>query len=402
MIYRFSAKTKAGYQTQTGEIEAPNPSSARKVLQEKGLIVFALVPARKAGDVREYIYKFIGVTVTDKVRFTDQLASMVKAGLALTKSLDLLITQTKNPNLVELVKEALSDVESGSPLSQSLAKHRNVFSNSYIALVKAGEASGQLGNLLERLAHNLEKQRQFQSKVKGALIYPVIVTITMIAVFCVVMIFVVPQMADMYKQMDVELPFATVALIATSDFMVNYWYVVLIGTIIAGTATYFYRKTPNGQYFFAHLAFRLPIFGELNIKSGLVDFCNTLALLLEAGVPIIECLEIVKDSAGNILFRDSIVRCIEDIKKGYPLSAAMSKEPNFPPIVGQMAVVGEETGTSAERFLSLGQFFENEVDQIVKNLSTAIEPLIIVVLGVMVALLIFSVIVPIYSLIASF
>lgn len=401
MLYRYQAKTKDGLVSKKGEVEAPSPTTARKLLQDTGLIVFSLVPARKASSISDFIYKILGVSITDKVRFTEQLASMVKAGLSLTKSLDLLVTQTKNPNMVEIVKQALADVEAGNPLSQSLQKYPRVFSQSYISLIKAGEASGQLGNLMQRLADNLEKQRQFHAKVKGALIYPTIVIIAMIIVFAIVMIFVIPQMADMYTSLGVELPFATIALIAISSFMVNYWWALIIATIVGSYAIRTFASTQTGTYFFAHLAFRLPIFGDLNKQAGLVDFTGTLALLLDAGVPIIEALEIVKDSAGNVLYRDAIERFIDDIKKGLPLSVALSKEEHFPSLVSQMIVVGEETGTLGERLHSLSAYFEDEVDKIVKNLSTAMEPFIIVVLGVMVAILVFAVITPIYSLISG-
>ena len=401
MLYKYSAKTKDGLVSKVGEVEAPSPQEARRLLQNSGLVVYALVPARKGNGIKDLIYKILGVSIGDKVRFTEQLGSMIIAGLSLTKALDLLSTQTKNPKMVEIVKIALNDVEAGKTLSSSLAKHPTVFNKSYISLMKAGEASGQLGKLLERLAKDLEKQRQFRAKVQGALLYPAIVVIAIVVVFAIVIIFVIPQMSDMYRALDVELPFVTIALIAISEFAVSFWWIILISLVISVYALRIFSKTESGTYFFANLVLKLPIFGSLNQQSALVYFTGTLALLIEAGVPIIEALDITKESANNILFRDAIQKFIEDVKKGFPISVAMSKSELFPSIVPQMSLIGEETGTLGERLNSLSTYFEGEVDKIVKNLSTAIEPFIMVVLGVLVGVLLFAVITPIYSLISD-
>ena len=401
MKFRYSAKTKDGYSTQKGEIEAPTREAAIDELQKHGLLVFSLVQGQARGGVATFL-KNRKVNINDKARITEQLAGMLTAGLPIAKSLEILISQTEKPKLLDVLKEALNDIESGTPLSKSFAKHPNIFSISYISLIEAGEASGKLDEIFVRLAETLEKQRDFRAKVKGALMYPAIISIAMVAVLVIVIVFIVPQMTTLYSSMNVELPVATRALISLSDFVINSWWIV-IGIVVAIAYSFkLFKSTDTGTYTIAKASFKIPIFGELVRQSGLVEFSRTLALLLDSGVPIIDSLEIVKNAAGNVLYRDSIAGFIEDVKHGYPLSTSIAKNPLFPQLMTQMVVVGEETGTVSERFNSLANHYEKEVDQIVKNLSTAIEPIIMIILGVMVAVLIFAVITPIYQLISAF
>jgi len=402
MKFRYSAKTKDGYSTKKGEIDAPTREAAIEELQKHDLLVFSLVQATEKTSISSMFHFFQNVNLNDRARITEQLAGMLTAGLPLAKSMEILISQTEKPKLLEILKEALNDIESGIPLSKSFAKHPNIFSVSYISLLSAGEASGKLDEIFVRLSETMEKEREFRSKIKGALMYPAIISIAMVGVLVVVVVFIIPQMTTLYSSMNVELPAITKALISLSDFTITYWWIVLLVVGGIGYAYKIFKSTETGTYTISKLSLKLPIFGNLIRQSSLVEFSRTLSLLLDSGVPIIDSLEIVKNAAGNVLFRDAIIRFADDVKHGYPLSTSMAKDPLFPQLMSQMAIVGEETGTVNKRFASLAEHYEKEVDKVVKNLSTAIEPLIMIILGIMVAVLIFAVITPIYQLVSAF
>ncbi len=402
MKFRYSAKTKDTYEVQKGEIEAPTRESAIEELQKHDLLVFSLVQSSKETGISSILLRAQKVTLSDKVRITEQLAGMLSAGLPIAKALEILISQTHKTKLLEILKKALNDVESGTPLSKSFAKYPHIFPVSYISLIRAGEASGKLDEIFTRLAETLEKQREFRAKVKGALMYPAIISIAMVGVLVIVIVFIVPQMTTLYSSMNVELPITTRALIATSDFTKKSGWVIILVIIGIFYAFRLFKSTETGKYTLAKVSLKMPIFGPLIKGSGLVEFSRTLALLLNSGVPIIDSLEIVRNAAGNVLYKDSVNQFIDDVKHGYPLSISLAKDPLFPQLMSQMAIVGEETGTVSKRFDSLANHYEKEVDKIVKNLSTAIEPIIMIILGVMVAVLIFAVITPIYQLVSAF
>lgn len=402
MKFKYSAKTRDGKITKKGEIEAPNQKSAIDILRQKELVVYSIVPISDKDNHGGIFSKIGGVGLNDKVKFTEQLSSMVSAGLAITKALEILSIQTKNKKLSNIVSQLLNDVESGSQLSESLSKFPEVFNESYISLVRAGESSGKLDEVLLRLSENLEKERQFKSKVKGALIYPSIIFIAMILVFAMIILFVIPKLTVMYESLNVELPFATKVMLAMSEFALTYWWLIIIVVIASIYGFMFYKKTPAGAKSIALIGFKMPIFGNLTKQSNLVEITRTLGLLIQSGVPIVDSLEIVETATSNIIYKEAVQRFTIDVKHGYPLSQSISKETYFPPIVANMVVVGEETGTVDKSLQNLSKYFEGEVDKVVKNLTTAMEPLIMIFLGIMVGILVISVITPIYKLTSQF
>lgn len=402
MNFKYSAKTVDGLTTKKGIVEAIDTKEAASFLRERGLIVYSLVPVNQSVGLGSLFYAISHVSLNDKVKMTEQLASMITAGLPLTKALELMVSQTNKKKLQEVLVSLLEDVEAGSQLSKGMMKHPTVFDDAYVSLVRAGEASGQLGVVLKKLAETLEKQRQFRAKIVGAMIYPAIVMIAMIGAFVIIVMFVVPQMAQVYQSFNVQLPFTTLALIKISAFTNTYWYIVLL--VIAGLLALhkFLSKTKEGEYAFSKFYMKIPLIGSLIKQSNVVSFARVLGLLIQAGVPIIDGLTIVKDSMSNVIYRDSVLYFIEDVRHGYPLSQSINQDKNFPQLAGQMVLIGEETGTIDQRLFSIADYYEGEVDKVVRNLSTAVEPLIMIVLGAMVALLIFSVILPIYQLTSSF
>lgn len=228
MKFNYSAKTQDGLATKKGQIEAPDLRTAIALLRDKRLIVYSMLPAQTETSVMGRLSEMMGVSLNDKVKFTEYLSSMLLAGLPLTKALELMVFQTNKKSMNTITESLLRTVESGGQLSAGLIKHIDTFGEAYISLVRAGEASGQLAEVLQRLAVTLEKQREFKAKIIGALIYPIIVTVAMVGVFVIIVVFVVPQMTAVYESFDVVLPFSTRALIAISDFIVGFWWIIVI------------------------------------------------------------------------------------------------------------------------------------------------------------------------------
>ncbi|MDZ4229410.1 MAG: type II secretion system F family protein, partial [Patescibacteria group bacterium] len=296
----------------------------------------------------------------------------------------------------------LREVEGGGSFSKALSKYNNVFDQVYLSLVQSGEAAGVLDKVLLRLADNLEKQAEFRAKTKNALVYPAIITVAMIIVAIVMTVFVIPKLTTLYEEFDAELPAMTRILIGISNFMVKSWYLWLgLGTV-GGYALSQWRRQPTGKMFFDKFSLKVPVFGQLKTKIILTEITRTLALLIESGVSIIEALEITARTADNILFTGSIQRAAKEVEKGIPLAVAIGQYEHFPPIVGQMLTVGEETGKVDEVMFNLSGYFETEAEQAVKGLTTAIEPIMMILLGVGVGFLVIAIILPIYNLTSQF
>jgi len=252
------------------------------------------------------------------------------------------------------------------------------------------------------LADHLEKEQDFRSKTRGALIYPAVIGVAMLGVFIIMMIFVVPRLTALYEDIGAELPLPTRILIGISNLLVHGWWALLVALGIIGFAAYKYLNTDKGRYRIASFTFKFPIFGKLSKESELARFARTLGLLVGAGIPITQALEIVAAAMGNILYRDAILAAEKQVERGVPLSVPIRADPNFDPLVAQMIAVGEETGKLDEVLEKVAGFFEAQAGQSVKNLSTALEPIILIVLGVMVGGLVLSIITPIYNLTTQF
>jgi len=296
----------------------------------------------------------------------------------------------------------IQDIDGGLSLSQSLEKHRDIFSNIFISLIKAGEASGNIDKILLRLADTLENQHKFKSQVKGAMIYPVIVLIFMVIVMGIMFVFVIPKLTAMFTDMGADLPLPTKILIAVSTWSQNNFLLVILGIAGFAFAINSIGKTPKGQYFFADRALGLPIFGKLNRQIEFANLARTLSLLINSGLPILTSLEISRETCDNLRVKEGIAKAAKAVEKGSPLSEPLKANSLFPVMLSQMVAIGEETGKIDEVLEKVSSFFESEASESTKNLSTAIEPLIMVVLGIGVAFLIISIILPIYKLTTSF
>lgn len=399
MKLQYRAVTKEGKPV-TGDFEAKSPTDAAVYLRSKGLQPITITPQKKAWMVSFPLFQ--GVRHSSVVFFTRQLSSMISSGLTLVQSLLILRDQIKSPEMSAVVQGIISDVEEGKSFSQAIGKYPQVFSDIYCSLIRASEASGILDKVLARLADNLEKQEQLQSTIKGALLYPAIVIIGMLALVVIMMLFVIPQISVLYVSLNVELPLPTRIIIALSNFFVAFWYLIF-GFMVAALIVFrWWRATEAGERITDGLLLRLPIFGKLIRETILAQFTRTFGLMVGTGTLIMEALDKTADTSGNALYRTAINNLSTLVEKGVSVGDAMSAEPLFPPIVVQMARVGEETGKLDESLIRVSEYYEREVDQAVKNITTAMEPLIIVMLGIGVGFMVISVLLPIYGLISSF
>ncbi|HJX59552.1 hypothetical protein A2V61_01745 [Candidatus Woesebacteria bacterium RBG_19FT_COMBO_47_8] len=398
--FTYKAKDKEG-KVVTGEVEASSDSVAAKLVRQKGLTVISIKPAR------ENLLSFIRrlrerISLTDVSTFTRQLATMVNAGLPITEALLILRSQTKGP-MQKVAAQILTDVEGGESLSIALSRHPKVFGPTYIALVKSGELGGVIDEVLARLADNLEKQQEFKGKVKGALIYPAIIVVGMFVVGMVMMIFVIPRLTSLYGDFNAQLPAATKLLIGISNIFLKFWpflIVLLVGGIWGFTA---FRRTPAGKRKTDELIFKLPIVGELQKEVLLAELTRTLSLMVGSGVSILDALNISAGVVGNEVVASALRDASKQVEKGFPIAYSFSKHPEaFPFILSQMVAVGEETGKMEEVLGKVSHVFEVESDQKVKALTSAVEPLVMIILGLGVGFLVIAIILPIYNLTSQF
>ena len=342
------------------------------------------------------------IDFNDIVDFTRQVALMLNAGLTLIDSLEILKKQTNKIILKKMIEEISIKIKGGSSFSVALLDYKNLFSKLYISLVKSGEASGKLGEILLRLADNLEKEREFKSKLKGALVYPAIVIIGMFVVMFIMVTFVLPKLLGLYKDFNVELPLSTKILIAVSNFSTQFWPLVLVIIFIASYFIKKYLATKVGKNNFDQFALKLPVFGKIISISALVESTRTLAILIASGISILDALSIVVDATENVVYQQAFLTVSHKVEKGLSMGTAFEQEEIFPPILVQMTQVGEQTGKLDDTLFRLSKYFEMQSEMATKTMTTLIEPAILVVLGVGVGFLVMSVITPIYNLTNSF
>lgn len=345
---------------------------------------------------------FNRVTFNDVVDFTRQIAIMLNAGLTLIDCFEILRRQITRPLLLKIVEDIDREVRGGKSFSETLKKYPEHFSDLYISLVKSGEASGKLSEILLKLAENLEKQREFQGKIKGALIYPLIVIIGMISVMFIMVTFVVPKLLGLYKDFNIPLPVSTQILIIISSFTSKFWPLIIVAVFFGITFMRRYLKTKQGKLLYDQMLLKIPMIKNVIKIAVLVDSTRTLAILIGSGVSILDGLNIVVETTSNSIFQQAFKSITKQVEKGVSLGQAMTNEGIFPPILVQMTTVGEQTGHLDDTLLRISRYFEMESELAVKTLTTLIEPAILVFLGVGVGFLVMSVITPIYNLTTSF
>lgn len=398
MNFLYRAKDLSG-QEHKGEIESSDERSAATLLRRRGLVVIS-ISAKSKGE--GFLDKFLNrVSFTDLVLVTRQLATMIGAGLVLSEAMDILEDQQTNKRFKTVLGEVSHDIKGGLTLAAALGKHRDVFPPLYVNLVKSGEASGKLDEVLLKMADSLEKEREFQARVRGAMIYPGLVITMMVGVVIIMMIFVVPKLTDLYSESTLELPLPTRILIGVSNMFVNFWWAILATIAIVIIVLKRWVQTPKGSYAFDRFVLKVPLVGKIVTNVNLTNLTRTFGLLISSGIPLLEAISIVEEVSENGVFKTALRDSYTGVERGLPFSSLLTAS-IFPRIVSQMVKVGEETGKVDEIFFKLSDYFESESDHLVKNLTVAIEPIVLVVLGIGVAFLVISIILPIYKLTTSF
>lgn len=398
MKIRYKATTKEGKLSQ-GLLDAKDIGEAANYIRAKNLIPIDITRIdNKPWANLPFLKK---IKQSDLVLFTRQLSSMLSSGLTLMRALEILKDQMENPQMSEVVTSIINEVQEGKTLAQAIEKHPKVFTPIYVSIIKAGEQSGLLDKVLSRLADNLEKQAKLASTVKSALMYPVIVILLMVIVMAIMMIFVIPQLTVLYTNLNVPLPLPTKIIVGLSNFMISFWPIIIgvLAIIIVGFRRW--AKTVDGRLIIDTVLLKLPVFGKLITQTILAEFSRTFGLLVGTGTLVVEALVETADTTGNVLFKNAIIDVSKQVEKGVTVGDSMAYYPLFPPLLIQLVRIGEQTGKIDDTLVKASEYFEREVDQTVKTLTTAMEPFIMIVLGVGVAFLIISVITPIYSLISS-
>ncbi|MCW1949355.1 MAG: type II secretion system F family protein [Candidatus Shapirobacteria bacterium] len=386
-----------------GIVDYHDKAEVLSSVKESGLVPVFISEMRQTWFTEVYKNVFTRISLKQISTFTRQLSTMMNSGLPLTDSLSLLKDQTtKNGMMYEILDNTLSMVQGGKSLADGLEKYKKYFGEAYIASVDAGEEAGVLDEVMTKLADTLEKQNDFQGKVKGAMIYPVIVVIGMIAVIIIMIIFVIPKLLSLYSDFGSEMPASTKFLLSLSGFVNKFWYLFVFA--FAGIFSVF--KVGNTNLVFKlkwdTIKLKIPIMGDLMQKNILATTIRTLSMLLSAGIPLVEALRIVSNVAGNRLFFNSYQQIAERVQKGFPIANSFEETAVFPIIVNQMVATGEATGKLDEVLLKVADYFSAEAEQSVKSLTSAIEPLIMIVLGLGVAFLMVAVVMPIYNLTSQF
>jgi type IV pilus assembly protein PilC len=389
-VFEWEGKDKNG-KVVRGEVRSGGEAQVSATLRRQGVLVTKVKKRRTRGGS--------AIKQKDIAVFTRQLATMMKAGVPLLQAFDIVGRGAANPRLTKLLNDIRTDVETGTSLSVAFRKHPMQFNALYCNLVEAGEQGGILEQLLERLAVYEEKTMQLKQKIKSALIYPIAVLVVAFAVLTIIMIFVIPSFKEVFTSFGAELPAPTLAVMWLSEKFVKYWW-VLFGVLIGGG--YFFmqtwRRSEKMQMAMDRLFLRLPIFGDLIRKAVLARWTRTLSTMFGAGVPLVEALDSVGGAAGNAVYAQATEQIQKEVSTGTALTMAMQNTGVFPTMVLQMASIGEESGSLDHMLAKAAEFYEEEVDEMVKGLSSLMEPFIIVILGTLIGGIVVSMYLPIFKL----
>lgn len=397
--FSYKVKDRVTGKIVKGEISADSQRAAGKALIDQGYILQDDI--YEVGQENAFARFMNRITTKDKIVFTRQFATLIGAGLPLAQALRTVSEQTENKKMRSVVDDILASVESGSSLKDAFSKFPDVFDKVYLALIAAGEMSGTLDESLRRVATQQEKDAAMMSKIRGALTYPVIVLVVIGLVMAFMMVQVVPQVKQLYKDMHQELPFATQILIGISDFMINFWWLVLVGIGVAGYFFRQYLKTESGIKFAANFKLNVPLFSPLFRKLYMARFARTGQLLLSTGVAMLDMLNICGDAMNNVIVKKSIDEAGKLVQGGKSLSESLKGKDYVLDMVPQMINIGEQSGKIDEMLGKTAQVYEDELDEQIKAISTLIEPILMVVMALMAGGLIGAILFPIYSLVTK-
>lgn len=381
------------------DIQAESESAASKLLVKQGL---APLEIKLKGDGKGILSSFRNhIGTKDKVLFSRQLSTLINAGLPLTQSLRTVADQTPSKPLQVVINQIITDVEGGKALGDAMKVHPDVFNTVYVSLVAAGEVSGTLDEALERIANQQEKDAEIVSKVRGALVYPAIVLVVILGVIIFMLTTVLPQVELLYDDLNQSLPFITAAMLSVANFITTFWWLLIILTIGAIFFGKRYVETDSGRATLDSLIMNMPVFGKLFMKMYMARFSRTGATLMATGVPMLEMLRITADSVNNVHIKASTLKAAEKVKGGTSLSESLKGDENFLPLVSQMINIGEQSGAIDTMMSKAADFYEKELDNEVKTISTTIEPVLMVVLAVVAGLMVGAILIPVYGLVGN-
>lgn len=395
--FSYEARDQASNKVVKSVIQADSETAAARVLIAQGFV--PLNVKEQIGD-GSFLSRITGrITTKDKVVFTRQLATLIGAGLPLSQSLNTVVEQTENKQLQSVVQDVIVSVEGGRSLSDSFAKHPRVFNEVFLALISAGELSGTLDESLQRVATQQEKDAAIVSRIRGALTYPLIVLFVIAGVMAFMLFTVVPQVEKLYEDLNKPLPLLTQIMVSAADFALNFWWLVIL---IVGAAIFFlvqFMRTENGIKFRDTFKLKVPLFGKMFVKLYMARFTRTAQTLLSTGVSMLDTLKVTSRAVNNTLLEESITRAAEKVQGGKALSVALSAEELIEPLVPQMIKIGEQSGKIDEMMGKVAQIYEDELDEQIRTISTAIEPVLMVVLAVVAGGMVGAILFPIYSLV---
>lgn len=397
LTYQYVARNPTTGQRIKSDVQAENEQTALRLIRQEGLIPLDITPDNKGSSFMGG--RFTRMPAKDRVLFSRQLSTLINAGLPLVQSLRNVNTQTTNKMLKSVISKVIADVEGGLALSVAMAKHPKVFNRVYISMIAAGEASGTLDVSLERLADQQEKDADIISKVRGALVYPLIVVAVMLVVMGFMLVKVLPQVEVLYEGFPgADLPLVTKILLAASNFLIDYWWLV---AIILGLLTFFttrWARTGPGKEAVDKFKMRAPLIGVLFNKMYMARFARTGSTLVASGVPLIQMLEITSDAVNNVHVERSLTKAIEKVRGGKSLADALDKDPNFLELVPNMLRIGEQSGSLEKMLEKTADYYEKEVDTQIKSVQTIIEPVMMVLLGLVAFIIVAAVLLPVYGL----
>ncbi len=403
-IYSYLAKNLNG-ESRVGVMEAVDKRELAKMLRQKGYI---LVSAETKDKPKKISFNFSipflsGVSLVDKIMFFRNLLVMINAGVSLPRALGILSEQVKNKKFKKIISEIKEKVVRGETFSDSLKNYPQIFNNLFVSMIKVGEESGTLSEVLDILSRQMEREHQIIAKVRGAMIYPIVIILVMILIGILMMILVVPKLSKIFSDLNIELPLTTKIIINLSNFLINFWYLALLaftGFIIIFVSFF---KTERGKKIRDAIFLKAPLISKIVQKTNIARSIRTLSSLIEAGVPISRSLEITSSTLSNVYYRDALKKSSQEIKSGRKLSEILANYKDiYSSLVIQMVKVGEETGETSDILKQLADFYEDEVYDITKNLSSIIEPVLMVIIGAAVGFFAISIIQPIYGIVQGF
>ncbi len=394
--FTYRAKDQKTGKSVKGVIQAENERTAGRLLLEQGYMPDKIAEEDAGGVLGKLANK---VTTKDRITFTRQFATLIGAGLPLSNSLRTVAEQTQSKPMKKIVEEVLADVEAGRSLADSFGKHPDVFGKVYLALIAAGEMSGNLDVSLERLSRQEEKDADMMSAIKGAMTYPLIVLVVILAVIVFMLIVVIPQVDDLYQSMGEELPGITQAMVNTANFLMNQWYILfgVIGLLVWATVTFL--KTKTGIRMMANIKLNVPIFKSLFHRLYMSRFARTAQMLLSTGVAMLDTIRISAEAENNVIMEEEFALVSDKVKAGKPLSESVKDRKYMLPLLGQMASIGEESGKIDDMLGKVADTYEKELDEKIAAISTMIEPILMVVMALLVGGMMAATLLPIYSLV---